>query len=120
MVKELSDTDFWQEVEKSCLLYVVDFWAIWSQSCILVSQALEEIARQYDGKINFGKVNVDNEIKTANECDIQNIPTILFYLQGKEAERIVGSVNKEILVAKIKKYVPKKIKKDKESIKEIQ
>jgi thioredoxin 1 len=108
MIKELTDSDFWQEVKKSSIPLIVDFWAIWSQSCMMVSQIMEELSKKYDGKFEFGKVNVDNEIKTANDCDIQNIPTIIIYSNGSELERIIGSVTRGILVGKLKKLKPKK------------
>ncbi len=105
MVKELTDNDFHQEVEKSELPYVVDFWAIWCAPCSLVSPIMEELASEYDGKIKVGKINVDNEIKTANEFGIQNIPTIIIFQRGKEVERIIGAVPKEHIVKKLKKYI---------------
>ena len=105
MVKELTDTDFHQEVDKSDVPYLVDFWAIWCGPCSMVSSIMEEIAQEYDGKVKVGKVNVDNEIKTANEHGIQNIPTILIFKQGKEAERIIGAVPKDHIVKKLKKYL---------------
>ena len=105
MVKELTDNDFHQEVEKSEIPYIVDFWAIWCAPCSLVSPALEEISREYEDKVMVGKVNVDNEIKTANEFAIQNIPTIIIFKQGKEAERIIGAVPKTHIVKKLQKYI---------------
>lgn len=111
MIKELTDNDFWQEVGSSGVPLIVDFWAIWSQSCMTVSQTMEELSKKYDGKFVFGKVNVDNEIKTANDCDIQNIPTIIIYSNGSELERMIGSVTREILVGKLKKLIPKKTRK---------
>ncbi|HEX7319943.1 MAG TPA: thioredoxin domain-containing protein [bacterium] len=111
MIKELTDNDFWQEVEKSSVPLIVDFWAIWSQSCMMVSQTIEELSKKYDGKFAFGKVNVDNEIKTANDCDIQNIPTIIIYSNGSELERMIGTVTKKILAGKLKKLKPKKTRK---------
>ncbi len=105
MVKELTDTDFHQEVEKSNIPYLVDFWAIWCAPCAMVSPVLEEISKEYDGKIHVGKVNVDNEIKTANEFGIQNIPTLVIFQAGKEIERMVGAVPKDHIVKKIEKYV---------------
>jgi len=94
MVRELTDSDFHQEVEKSELPYIVDFWAIWCAPCSMVAPILEEIAKEYDGKLKVGKVNVDNEIKTANEFGIQNIPTLIIFKQGKEVDRIIGAVPK--------------------------
>lgn len=105
MVKELTDTDFHQEVDKSDVPYLVDFWAIWCGPCSMVSPIMEEISQEFDGRVNVGKVNVDNEIKTANEYGIQNIPTIMIFKQGKEAERILGAVPKDHIVKKLKKYL---------------
>ncbi len=105
MIKELTDIDFFQEVEKSNRPYLVYFWAIWSPVCVRITQILEEIDEDFSGQINIGKVNVDNEIKTANEFDIQNIPTLLFFMNGKIKERIIGSVSKELLIKKINRYL---------------
>lgn len=105
MVKELTNGDFHLEVEKSEIPYIVDFWAIWCAPCSLVSPALEEISREYEDKVMVGKVNVDNEIKTANEFAIQNIPTIIIFEQGKEAERIIGAVPKTHILKKLQKYI---------------
>lgn len=105
MIKELTDSDFHQEVEKSKIPYLVDFWAIWCGPCTMVSPIIEDIATEYDGKINVGKVNVDNEIKTANEYVIQNIPTIILFKDGKEVDRIIGAVPKEHIVKQIKNHI---------------
>jgi thioredoxin 1 len=105
MAKELTDSNFHQEVEKSEIPYIVDFWAIWCTPCTIIAPALEEIAKEFDGKVTVGKVNVDNEIKTANEFSIQNIPTIVIFKGGKEVERIIGAVPKEHIIKKLKKYI---------------
>ncbi len=101
MVKELTDNDFHQEVDKSGIPYLVDFWAVWCGPCSMVGPVIEQIAEEYKGKINVGKVNVDNELKTASEFSIQNIPTIIMFKSGREVERIVGAVPKEHIVKKI-------------------
>jgi thioredoxin 1 len=105
MVNELTDNDFHQQVEKSTIPYVVDFWAIWCTPCSMVAPVMEEIASEYDGKINVGKVNVDNELKTANEFNIHNIPTIVIFKNGKEVERIVGAVPKDHIVKRLEQYL---------------
>lgn len=105
MIKELTDNDFHQEVEKSDLPYIVDFWAIWCAPCSMVTPVMEELSRDFDGKVKVGKVNVDNEIKTANEFGIQNIPTILIFENGKEVERIIGAVPKDHLVEKLTPHI---------------
>ncbi len=105
MVKELTDGNFHQEVEKSEIPYIVDFWAIWCAPCSMVAPVLEEIAKEQEGKVKIGKINVDNEIKIANEYAIHNIPTIVIFNQGKEVERIVGAVPKDHIEKKLKKYI---------------
>lgn len=107
MIKELTDSDFHQEVDRSTLPYLIDFWAIWCPPCSMVAPVLEEIARDYDGKLSIGKINVDNEIKTANEFVIQNIPTMIIFNQGKEVERIIGALPKDQIVKKIEKHLNK-------------
>lgn len=107
MVKELTDGNFHQEVDKSDIPYIVDFWAIWCAPCSMLAPVMEEIATDYTGKAMVGKVNVDNEIKTANEFGIQNIPTIIIFKQGKEVERIIGAVPKEHIVEKVDGFVEK-------------
>jgi thioredoxin 1 len=105
MVKELTDANFHQEVDKSDIPYVVDFWAIWCAPCSMLAPIMDEIATAYTGKAHVGKVNVDNEIKTANEFGIQNIPTIIIFKQGKEVERIIGAVPKDHIAEKIDGHV---------------
>jgi thioredoxin 1 len=105
MTKELTDSNFHQEVEKSEVPYIVDFWAIWCPPCSMISPIMDEIAKEYDTRVNIGKVNVDNEIKTANEFSIHNIPTIIIFNQGKEVERIIGAVPKEHILDKLQKYI---------------
>lgn len=107
MIKELTDNDFHQEVDKSTIPYLVDFWAIWCPPCAMVAPILEEIARDYDGRLSIGKINVDNEIKTANEYVIQNIPTMIVFNQGKEVERIIGALPKDQIVKKLEKHLAK-------------
>ncbi len=113
MIKDLTDQDYFEEVEKSDQLYLVCFWAIWSPACISVTKHIEEIDKIMANKIKIGKVNVDNEIKTANDLDIQNIPTILIYKAGEIKERIVGSISKDALLKKLDKYLEVKAKKRK-------
>ncbi|MDH4212000.1 MAG: thioredoxin [candidate division WOR-3 bacterium] len=107
MVKELTDNDFHREVDKSTLPYLVDFWAVWCPPCSMVAPILEEIAKEYDGKLHIGKINVDNEIKVANEFVIQNIPTMIIFDKGTEVERIIGALPKEQIVKKFEKYIAK-------------
>lgn len=104
-VLELTDTNFHQEVLKSPVPYLVDFWAVWCGPCRMMAPVLDEIASSYDDRLRVGKLNVDNEIKAANELNIQSIPTLILFVNGKEAERIIGAVPKDFLIEKIKKYL---------------
>jgi len=107
MITELTDHNFHPAVEKSSLPYLIAFWAIWSPSCMVLAKALEKIDKKLTGKIAIGKVNVDNEIKTANEYDVQNIPTIIVFKKGAEQERIPGVITYDYLMKKIKQYCPR-------------
>jgi thioredoxin 1 len=107
MIIELTDRDFHPAVENSPLPCLVAFWAIWSPSCMVLAKVLEKIDKKLTGKVLVGKVNVDNEIKTANEYDVQNIPTIIVFKKGAEQERIPGAITYNYLMKKIKQYCPR-------------
>ncbi len=101
-VVELTDDNFHQEIFKSRIPYLVDFWAVWCGPCRMMAPVVEEIALQYDGKLKVGKLNVDNEIKTANEFNINSIPTLIIFANGRETDRIIGAVPKDYLIERIK------------------
>jgi len=90
----------------------VVFWAIWSPSCMELSKTLEMIDNKYSAHLWIGKVNVDNEMKTANEYDVQNIPTLVIFKAGEERERIPGAVTYNYLTKKLKQYCPRPKTKD--------
>lgn len=72
-----------------------------------LSQTLKKVEKKYSDFIWIGKVNVDNEMKTANEFDVFNIPTMIIFQAGKEQERIAGAVTYEYLSKRIKLYCPR-------------
>lgn len=89
-VAEYNDDNFEDQVIKSDKLTVVDFWAEWCAPCKMIAPAVEELAGEYDGKINVGKVNVDDNSKIATQYSIRSIPTLLFFKGGEIVTQVVG------------------------------
>jgi len=102
---EFTDGNFESEVLKSDKLCLVDFWAEWCGPCRMVGPIVEEIAKEYAGKLKVGKLNVDNNSQTAVKYGIMSIPSLLFFNGGKVVEQIVGAVPKKQLIQKIEKII---------------
>jgi thioredoxin 1 len=98
---ELTNANFEEEVIKSEVPVLVDFWAEWCGPCKMVGPVVEEIAGEYAGKIKVGKVNVDSNSDTAAKYMIRSIPTLLIFNQGQMVEQIVGAVGKSDITAKL-------------------
>ncbi len=86
-------------------LFVLDCWAEWCGPCRMIAPVLEEMARELKGKAVFGKLNVDENMQTANKYRISAIPTLLIFKNGKLVDRQVGALPKATLTAKIQKYL---------------
>jgi len=97
----LTDTIFKKEVLESELTVLVDFWAAWCGPCKAVAPTIEELEKEYQGKIKFGKVNVDDNPKTTNQYGIMSIPTLMFFKNGKVMDQVVGALSKAELKKKI-------------------
>ena len=80
---------------------VVDFWAVWCMPCLMVAPIMENLAKKYEGKIAFGKVNVDEERDIAMRFGIMSIPTIIIFKEGKVVDQIVGAMPEKMLEEKI-------------------
>ena len=98
---EFTDGTFEEQVLKASGLVVVDFWATWCGPCKMIAPVLEELSKEYDGKVTFGKVNVDDEAEVTSQFGIMNIPTILFFKNGELVDRTVGALPKDLLKEKI-------------------
>ena len=96
-----TDDNFQKEVKESPIPVLVDFWAVWCAPCLMIAPFVEEIAKDYEGKIKVGKVDVDSNQKTAAEFGIRSIPSILLFKDGKVAEQIIGAVPKKEIVKKV-------------------
>ncbi len=79
---------------------VVDFWATWCGPCRAIAPIVEELAKEYDGKITVGKCDVEEAEDIAAEFGIRNIPTILFFKNGQVVDKLVGAVQKSKLQEK--------------------
>jgi len=93
------------EVIQNHPLVVVDCWAPWCGPCRMVAPVIEELARDYAGRILFGKLNVDENQKVARQHQIMSIPTLLIFKDGKLADRIIGAMPRQMLEPKITRYL---------------
>ena len=93
-------TDNFEGLKNSELALVVDFWATWCGPCRMIAPIVEELAKEYDGKINVGKCDVEECDELAAEFGIRNIPTLLFFKNGQVVDKMVGAVSKAKLQEK--------------------
>jgi len=101
-VMEINDSNFDQEVMKSDKLTLVDFWAPWCGPCKMIAPVIDELSKDYDGKVKFTKVNVDDSPSTASSFGIRGIPTIVLVKNGEVVDQVVGAVPKSELEKAIK------------------
>jgi len=93
----VDDSNFEQQVLQANTPVLVDFWATWCGPCRMVAPVVEELAKEYEGRISFTKVDVDQNPKTASRYSIMSIPTLIIFKQGKPLSHIVGFRPKEEL-----------------------
>ncbi len=93
----VDDSNFDQTVLKSKQPVLVDFWATWCKPCQMVAPVLDELAKEYTGKVNFVKMDVDQNPKTPAKFNVMSIPTILIFKNGKPVSHTVGFRPKEEL-----------------------
>lgn len=100
-VAEVTSAAWDKEVIGHSGMVMIDFWAVWCGPCRMIAPTVEELAKEYAGKIKVLKLNTDENPDIASKYKIMGIPTIIFVKNGQEAERIVGAVPKPQLKAKI-------------------
>ena len=101
---DLTDATFAEAVQNH-LLVVVDCWAPWCGPCLYVSPIVEEMARDYAGRIFFGKLNVDENQEIATQYGIMSIPTLLVFKSGRLVDQIIGAMPRQMLEPKITGYL---------------
>ncbi|AWB10689.1 thioredoxin [Thermodesulfobium acidiphilum] len=102
-MRELSELNFKDEISSGVTL--VDFWAPWCGPCRMIAPILEELDKEYAGKLKICKVNVDNDRLLAQSLRIVSIPTLILYKDGEEQKRIVGAVAKEKITREISPFL---------------
>ncbi len=102
-VSEFTDGNFDAEVLRADVPTLVDFWAVWCGPCRAIAPAVESLAGDYNGKVKFGKLNIDDHPLIPTRYEIKSIPTLLMFKGGKVVGQIVGAVPKGKIDEMIKK-----------------
>jgi thioredoxin 1 len=103
MANEVNDKNFSLEVLQSNLPVLVDFWATWCGPCKSIAPIIDELTKEYAGKVKVAKLNVDENPATPSQYGVRGIPTLILFKGGKILEQVVGAVPKTRLVSMIEK-----------------
>ena len=93
--KTFTDQNFKQDVLDSKTPVVVDFWAPWCGPCVMVGPIIEELAKEYEGKMIVGKMNVDENPNTAGQFSVMSIPTVMIFKNGQPVKSMIGAQGKD-------------------------
>lgn len=100
-VREVSSSTWEGEVIKAAGLVMIDFWAVWCGPCRMIAPTVEELSKEYAGKIKVLKLNTDENPDIASKYKIMGIPTLMFFKDGQKIDQVVGAVPKPQLKTKI-------------------
>ena len=103
LVLDVTDADFEQEILKSPLPALVDFWAAWCTPCKMISPIVEELAGEYKNRAKVAKMNVDDNVKTPAQYGVRGIPALLLFKNGELVDQIIGAVPKAQVVSLLEK-----------------
>lgn len=98
---KVTDSNFEQEVLKSDVPVMVDFWAEWCGPCRMIHPIIDELGKEYEGKAKMTKLDVDSNPQTASKYGVRNIPTVLFIKGGEVVDKQVGAVPKKVFQKKL-------------------
>ncbi len=104
-VLEITDESFESEVLTENKLTLVDFWATWCGPCRKLAPVIDELAKEFEGKVKFVKIKADENIQTAQKYSISGVPCLLIFKDGEPVERIVNIVPKSIIVNNLNKHL---------------
>ena len=101
----VTDSTFDEQVALSDTPILVDFWAEWCGPCKMIAPILDEIASEKEGSLKIMKLNVDDNVKTAQRFEVMSIPTLILFKDGKPEMRVVGAKSKAALLADIEAHL---------------
>ena len=101
----ITDDNFEEEVIKSDKPVLIDFWAIWCGPCRIIAPIVEEMAKEYNGKVKIGKLDVDSNQQSSIKYGVRSIPTLLLFNNGEIKETIIGAVPKAQIVQKLEALI---------------
>jgi thioredoxin 1 len=105
MTLAVTDTTFEEEVLKSEIPVLVDFWAEWCGPCRMIGPIVEELGKEYEGKLKVAKVDVQNNNDIASKYGIMSIPALLFFKNGEVVDQIIGAVPKKAVEDRLTKVL---------------
>ncbi len=105
MATEYTDSNFEKEVLQADRLSVIDFWAEWCAPCLALGPTIEALAKEYEGRVNVGKVNVDQNPQLSVDYGITSIPAVLFIKNGQVVDKQIGAAPKGVFEKKIQQHM---------------